>query len=64
MKEAKSLLIFFFFILFKAGAQDLLAVPASSFLGQSAQRNLITSASEQRVPLAVQQHGDQVKLGN
>src|ERR1044071_7346483 len=50
MKQAKALLLFFVFVFSKAGAQDLLAVPASSFLDEVPKGNLITTAAEQRVP--------------
>src|SRR4051794_17889303 len=47
MKPAKALIIFFVFVLSKTGAQELLAVPASSFLNEVPKGNLITTASEQ-----------------
>jgi hypothetical protein len=50
MKQVKTFLIFFIFALSKAVAQDLLTVPASSFLDEVPKGNLITTASEQRVP--------------
>ncbi len=51
MKPASTLLLLFFLLLItQARAQALLPVPASSFLDEVPKGNVITSASEQRVP--------------